>query len=566
MLSFVLRSSHNHGSTPPPTVITPSIAVGSQTATALLRSAWGTRGGQLVEAGVQGRMRPQASSAEMPICRAMHSRGHEPSRSTSTNDVLQSRRASFALGRLAAGVLAAAVALLCLTSFTACATGTEHAPSSTTLKPTTTVEPTTPTTTVPSNSSADGWLSDPLGRLPRGYGVSALLLLAFLVWQAVQSAARAYLGTLVGSVAVWRPWRWRPLLQPSPYVTVAEIEETGRIPIDPTTNGRGRIGPFRRIIISRIVPITPKPAFVLSTWNKVDGSTLPRDGSEFTTGGYRLQLRLSGTENPAHLASSIGAVRLRAPRVLLITTPEDYVNPAGKVHCCTIDWRHVKRARDRPDDLIVYSADPLRTRGSNYRLRKRSKVRVNGIWLISLDRRGGGPPPPQQAPDQGLRERHTERLRDRSRPIRRWWWPFATVGVLMLLSLLVPPSRKHLVCELSAVQYEVYALSGLILGYLGAVALAIRFAMHLRYERRAPAQWTATTTRCLSDGARVRNGMYKQLPPRSRYRINPVDPQGSTPPDALTAGNGEATETAEDDETASTDETGEEDEAADTRM
>lgn len=552
MLSFFLGSSHNHGSTSPTTGITPPVAVGSNAAAALQGCACGNRGDPRA---VQRRMRPRANSAWMRICRVMNSRRREPAGPADSNDVLQPRRASVALGRLVAVALAAAVALLCLTSFTACTTGTEPAPSSTA------IEPTAPSTTVPdTGSSTDSWLSDPLGRLPRGYGIGALLLLAFLVWQAVQSAVRAVIGTLVGGVTVWKPRRWRPLLQPSPYVTAAEIEETGRIPIEPTVNRRGRIGPLRRIIISRIVPITPKPAFLLSTWNKVDGSTLPRDTPEFTTGGYRLQLRLSGTESPAHLASSIGSVSLRSSRVLLICTPEDYVNPAGTVHCCTIDWRHVRRARDRPDDLIVYSADPLRTRGSNYRRRRRSKVRVKGIWLISLDRRGGGPPQPQQPADHDLRERGSERFRDRSRPIRRWWWPFAIAGVLMLLSLLVPWSRNHLVSELSAVKYEVYALSGLILGYLGAVSLAIRFAMHLRFERRAPAQWTATTTRCLSDGARVRNGMCRQLPRRSsRYRIDPVDPQGPTPPDALAAGNEGTNQTARDDETGSTDGTAEED-------
>ena len=472
----------------------------------------------------------------------MNSRRHEPAGAADSNDVLQPRRASVALGRLAAVALAAAVALLCLTSFTACTTGTEPAP------PTTTVEPTTPTTTVPPTEGS--WYSDPLGHLPPGSEISAILLLGFLVWQAVQSAVRAFIGTLVGSFAVWGPRRRRPLLQPSPYVTAAEIEETGRIPIEPTVNRRGRIGPLRRIMISRTVPITPKPAFVLNTWNRVDGSTLPRDASEFTTGGYQLQLRLSGAENPAHLASSIGAVRLRSSRVLLICTPEDYVNPAGTVHCCTVDWRHVRRARDRPDDLIVYSADPLRTGGSNYRRRKRSKVRVTGIWLISLDRRGGGPPQPQQPADHNLRKRGSERFRDRSRPIRRWWWPFAIAGVLMFLSLLVPMSRNNLLRELSAVEYGVYSWTGLVLGYLGAVSLTIRFAMHLRYEWWAPAQWTATTTRCLSEGARVRNGMYKHLSRRNRYRIDPVDPQAPTPPDLLAAD--DQHETAEGDKTADT--------------
>ena len=369
--------------------------------------------------------------------------------------------------------------------------------------------------------------------------------MVLILWAGIQSAFRAFIGALVGNVRLLKPWRWRPLLQPSPYVTRSEIERTGRIPIEPTVNRRGRVGPIRRVVLSRIVPITTKPAFLLSTWKRIDGSTLPVDPGGFTAGGYQLLLRLFDTENRAHLAFSIGAVRLRATRVLLICTLENYLNPDGMVHRCTIDWRRAARVPDEPDALIVHSADKLRSRGSNYEIVQRSEVQDKGIWLVALGRHNLPPPLQDAAEMPSDVERGRGRFRDRCRPGRRWWWPFAALGVLGWVSLVVPPSRDYLLSAMSASQYEIYGYSSLILGYFGSILLWIRFSVYLRYEWRSPPSWTATTTRCLADGAHVRNGMFKQLPRRDRYRVlsvqsrDPALEDPSTVEHGATVGGGE---------------------------
>ena len=441
-------------------------------------------------------------------------------------------------------------------SFTVCTAGTAHA-----LQPTTVASLSTTTTILDAGQSGGGapqsgganWLPEPLSGAPLWYGIGAVVLL--ILWTGIQSALRAFFGALLGNVRLLRPWRWRPLLQPSPYVTRSEIERTGRIPIEPTVNRRGRVGPIRRVVLSRIVPITTKPAFLLSTWKRIDGSTLLVDPGGFTAGGYQLLLRLFGTENRSHLAFSVGAVRLRATRVLLICTLENYLNADGMVHRCTIDWRRAERVPDEPDALIVHSADKLRSGGSNYEILPRSEVQDKGIWLVAFGQHNL-PPPHQDAADVPGRDgRGRGRFRDRCRPGRRWWWPIAALGVLGWASLVVPPFEDYLSSALSASQFKIYGYSSLILGYFGSVLLWIRFNMFLRYEWRAPTSWTATTTRCLTDGAHVRNGMFNQLSRRDRYRILNVQSHDPAPEDASTAEHGATVDDGETDEAAGTGET-----------
>lgn len=441
-------------------------------------------------------------------------------------------KAPLVCGRLAVGSVAAMAVLLCVALSIVFMSGTAHASQSTT------VESISTTTTIPrvSHSGAAPWLGEvdwlprPLGRAPWGYGLGVAVVLVVL-WQAIRSALSALIGTLMANVRLLGPWKPRPLLQPSPYATRAEIEQTGRIPIEPTVNGRGRIGLIRRVVLSRIVPITAKPAFLLSTWDKDDGSNLPRDPGGFTAGGYRLLLRVAGTENPMQLLWAIGAVRLRVTRVVLICTLENYLNRTGKVHRCTIDWRRVKREPDQPDTVVVYAADKLRCGGSNYEVVPRSEIREKGVWLVTPDQRSGPSPHQGTAEVPGRSSQGRQRFRDRCRRGRRWWWPPAALGVLGLFSMALPPSQDYLLSAMTYPQLEIYALASLILGWFGSIALWTRLMMYLRYERPAPPSWTATTTRCLVDGAHVRNGMFKQLPRRDRYRmlVNSHDPAQPDP-------------------------------------
>ena len=50
-----------------------------------------------------------------------------------------------------------------------------------------------------------------------------------------------------------RSRRIRPLLQPSSRWTIRDIEQTGRIPVEPTVNRRGRVSWMRRLLIWDVV-------------------------------------------------------------------------------------------------------------------------------------------------------------------------------------------------------------------------------------------------------------------------------------------------------------------------
>ena len=360
-----------------------------------------------------------------------------------------------------------------------------------------------------------------------------------LVLYAAKNLLRAVIDRLVSGTAAIKPRKPRPLLQPCEAATIAQIEQTGRFPIEPTVNERGRIGFFRRVLTSRVSPISPKPVFLLSTWNKEDGSSLARDPLEFAAGGYRLLLRPHDSEDRGHLAFSIGAIRLRASRMLMICAPEDYFHPTGKVHCCLVNWARAPRARDQTDTLIVYSANSLHNpEGWNYRIENRSEVRHRGIWLISLDRHGGRQPLRQldptdrhQAgrpieadcgtdpqPPSGRRERALRRSRDRCRLRRRWWLLLPTLCVSQFLLWFWEDYRNRLWQELSEewILFIGAFFASLSVFYTGALFLVIRLIRYVRYERFASVGWTATATRCLVDSAHARDGMYRQLTFRER--------------------------------------------------
>ena len=140
----------------------------------------------------------------------------------------------------------------------------------------------------------------------------------------------------------------RPLLRPSRRFVISEMERTGRMPIEPTVNHRGRVGVIRRVIIALLWPSVSKPAFVVRTWFKMDGSAWFPEPRGLTVGGYRLMLRVHETESRVQLKESIGTSLRTAARRLYICTPEDYLSPVGAVHCCSIDWRRTRAPRDYP--------------------------------------------------------------------------------------------------------------------------------------------------------------------------------------------------------------------------
>ena len=78
--------------------------------------------------------------------------------------------------------------------------------------------------------------------------------------------------------------------------------------------------------------------------------------------------------------------------------------------------------------------------------------------------------------------------------------------------------------------FEAVALASLVVFYFGALFLVLRLIRYVRYELWASAGWTATTTRCLADAARVRNGMYKQLERRERRLAQRSSPAAASQP------------------------------------
>lgn len=205
-----------------------------------------------------------------------------------------------------------------------------------------------------------------------------------------------------------------------------------------------------------------------------------------------------------------------------------------------IDWRFVNYARDRNDTLIVYSADPLGIDGPNRCTVPRSQAPRDCIWLLSHVAEGVpaaeigklSPPKPKRLTWQAaLRFLHGVRARfwaadpslaaarDPSAARRLWRQCFGLVLMAPLLPLFHDGYRTRLN------RAEFWTGSGLWLfvtlasAYVGLVFAYTQVLVYLVREHRASPDWTATTTRCLDDGKRVRNGLRRAIPAHGRRWI-----------------------------------------------
>ena len=339
---------------------------------------------------------------------------------------------------------------------------------------------------------------------------------------------------------------FRPLLTPCEQFDVAQMERTGRIPIEPRVNHEGRVGLFRRSAVRLLSPSYAKPAFLLSAWHKADGATVHPAVDELPVGGYRLYLRVPDSEHRAHLRASISLTLSRSTRTLLICTPEAYLSSSGIVHCCSINGYHVKYSSERPDTLIVYSADPQRLGAPNYRVCRRSEVPSDGVWLLSLDRAAGrNPSQPelleQFEPVEGYRpdcerlSRIWTRLKHQAvgghllprDPCDRSLITFVVVSALFLAPApVIFPSVQELLLEhITLGWYFFCAYLALAIAYVWFLYVSTRITAFLTRQLDASPRWTATTTRCLSDGAHSRNGLYRHLDDHQRTQIKPNQPE-----------------------------------------
>lgn len=335
--------------------------------------------------------------------------------------------------------------------------------------------------------------------------------------------------------------RFRRLLQPCSHFSVAELERTRRIPLEPSVNSRGRVNWMRRTMISLIWPTFAKPAFLLSTWHKVDGSTMPHSHDRFTVGGYRLLLRVADSENRAHLRAPIAASVVGASRTLLICTPENFLSRRGPVHCCAINGFRVKLSNERPDTVIVYSVDKQRHGMPTYRKVPRCEVPPGGIWLLSLDRQGDIRPEAsalQQrfSPTKGYKpisarmaRMRCNLLRSGSGPLprrdpclRNHLPPFMLFTVVclapLLLLMLYAPSLTDAVPPI--ISYMII-LAVFLLYQIWVWYVAFVFSSLVVRGLDAPPSWTATTLRCLADGTHIRDGLYRHLCRQQRAEIHP---------------------------------------------
>ena len=226
---------------------------------------------------------------------------------------------------------------------------------------------------------------------------------------------------------------------------------------------------------------------------------------------------------------------------MLICTPEVYLSDSGAVHCCAINGYRVKHSSERADTLIAYSADPQRLGEPNYRVCRRSEVPSNGIWLLSLDREGAQQPYRQEVLQQFSPIEDYDPLRERlSRTWARLWddaggiyspsdpcarssLASVIVSVLLLAPSLVilPAIQKPLRAYMPSGSYIVCAYVALFLAYVWVFYISARLSSLLVRQLDASPRWTATTIRCLADGAHLRNGLYRHLRRRQRTQIQP---------------------------------------------
>ena len=321
-----------------------------------------------------------------------------------------------------------------------------------------------------------------------------------------------------------------------------EMCKVGRIPLEYDFGSPGYLGLVRRLRASLLRPSSPKSAYAIANFATSDYSTVPEDG-EYSAGGFRLVVELKHTESTRHFLRSLRTGTRTWKRTVAICGPGDLYCRDRVVTCFTVappvrrsDWRSTQH-------VTLYSSDPLFSGAHHGAEMWPDDLPGDTIWLVDIGCSNGditqpssyeGTPVSHSSFDPGI-----FRLRryliflmlvltfviatfaDATRPTLDMndnipWAVEATEDALVILILVIQFTAFYLFFVYLAWNMWWYFWFELPERWLRNAWNSLRAGSYLREVLRPTRMqtWQASTTRCVADGDRVRNGHEKDSPAR----------------------------------------------------
>ena len=184
---------------------------------------------------------------------------------------------------------------------------------------------------------------------------------------------------------------------------------------------------------------------------------------------------------------------------------------------------------------MAFSADPHHSRLGQYSIIRRDEADAGGFWLLVSEGKLDGPehlcpavdrerPGDQSEVDRDPPQERTMGLsgseRDPWNRVRRS--RYIVSGGLLFLP--VAALRGWALLDQDAWYWEVGLFVLLIAPAICWFALIQMLGNHFfgYWSEKRRCSWTATTTRCIAEGTKIRNGLCKSLPPDARRSVHPA--------------------------------------------
>ena len=326
--------------------------------------------------------------------------------------------------------------------------------------------------------------------------------------------------------------RIKPLLVPDRYCNPDILAATGTVPHRLTVGRSGRIGLVNYLRMAIVRPSSPKRAFILPSPPRIERAGSWDLPALKGAGGFRLTLHVGVWDHVDHLVASLRrSDNLRSVNTVYYCSPKAYLSQRDTVQEFTIKGRHVTKARDCAEAVVAFSADPLHSRRDHRRRIPRDQTDDRGLWLLVRESNSDAPEhrcsTAQNAStdsplEPALGPPHEERGRPAQRQGDPWntvrWARFIVIAGLLLLTVAAYWGWERVDRSSEALLVLGAAFVGVCLSAL--VQLVTRHAYGYLVERWRGA-WTATTTRCIADGIKSRNGLRTSLPRNLRAYVHP---------------------------------------------
>ena len=379
------------------------------------------------------------------------------------------------------------------------------------------------------------WKQDSLTNVP--------LLLVLAIAVAVIAALRLLVSVLHASVRqslqndlvqVATSGR-RSLLQPSRQISGLEVLEIGRLPVAPRLKRPERRGIWRRARYLMVRPSSPKPAFLVTEFNEIQGTARASTMQGIVVGGSRIAIKVYETESAHHLVYSLRCGSFRCPRNILVCGLSAYLDPSGQAQHYVVDRRHVKREKDAPETAIAFTMDPLYTQRPQGATIDRIEAPEDAFWLVRIDsdtRQEFDRSANVSSETLNLQSEHDDvcqqsevlsedgnAKRDPGGWVRalRFLIPAVLIGAGLLFLWAADSVDGNV--DGYQLQIGLYVACWTLTWWVAISVANAHLIGYLFLERKRPSNWISSTTRCLRDDAIRRNGFRKSMCRSNRYRM-----------------------------------------------